>query len=202
MSWQDGANLLRACQGLVDFHARAAGVGEDGVHPFAFETGHEDFAAGHRGAEFHALGSRRFLLCFSCLAHRHCSCGWLPRVHKKTHSRRPAVGSCRNSSYLRQAPTASPTRTTTSRANCRMFTIIGANLVNSAWHVKPRLQIIRLQSLTGFSHRPALLASPTTEAGPRSSIRLDNPGPRCERPARSLIRASQTRAGTRPHKRR
>jgi hypothetical protein len=69
MARQDGADLLRARQRLVDFHARPARVGEDRIHAFAFEAGHEDFAARHGGAEFHALGGRRFLLCVSCLAH-------------------------------------------------------------------------------------------------------------------------------------
>ena len=136
MPRQDRADLLRARQRLVDLHAGAARVRENRVHPFPFEAGHKDFAAGHRGSKFHVLASGRFLLRFSCLAHRYCGYDWLPQVHKKTHDRSPAVGFCRNSSYLRQAPTASPT-TTTSRVTCRMFTIIAANLVNPARDVKP-----------------------------------------------------------------
>ena len=57
-------------------------------------------------------------------------------MHKKTHDRLPAVGSCRNLDYLRQAPTASPTTTTTTPATCRIFTNIAANLLSPAPFVK------------------------------------------------------------------
>src|SRR5205814_779887 len=51
--------------------------------------------------------------------------GWQPR-HKKTHSRFPAVGSCRKFSYSRQAPAASPSTTTpTLRTACRIKSITG-----------------------------------------------------------------------------
>src|SRR5205823_5369402 len=47
-----------------------------------------------------------------------------PRIHKKTHEPFPAVGSCRNSNQARQAPTASPITTTTSRLTCRTISNI------------------------------------------------------------------------------
>jgi preprotein translocase subunit SecA len=48
MARQDGADLLGfAGQRLVDFHARAAGIGEDDLHAFAFEGLDEDVAAEH-----------------------------------------------------------------------------------------------------------------------------------------------------------
>jgi len=62
------------------------------------------------------------LICFAVMAGGR-------RCIKKTHSRLPAVGSCRNSIYLRQAPTAPLTTTTTARATCRIFTIIAPNVV-------------------------------------------------------------------------
>src|ERR1041384_1726952 len=37
---------------LVNLHARAAGVGEDNLHAFAFEGFDEDVAAKHGGADF------------------------------------------------------------------------------------------------------------------------------------------------------
>ena len=48
---QDGANFLRPRQRLVQLHARASGIGENGVHPFAFERGDQDFAPLHRRAD-------------------------------------------------------------------------------------------------------------------------------------------------------
>ena len=68
---QDHADLLRSRERLVDFHARPAGIGEDRVHAFAFEAGHEDLAAGHGGADLGTFGGGSPFLDVSgcCLAH-------------------------------------------------------------------------------------------------------------------------------------
>src|SRR5215468_6773933 len=58
------------------------------------------------------------LLIYMC-----CGSGRPPSEHKKTHDCWPAVGSCRNSVYARQVPTASPPTTTTSRTTCRITNI-------------------------------------------------------------------------------
>jgi hypothetical protein len=91
---QDSANL-RAGQRLVDFHARPPGVGEDRIHPFAFEAGNEDFAAGHCGSEFRVL-SGSLCQAINGLAHSLFNESGSRREHKKTHDRWPAVGSCQN----------------------------------------------------------------------------------------------------------
>src|SRR5438874_9939083 len=110
----------------MDFHAGPARIGENGIDALAFEAGHENFTARHRWA---TLGSPGWPFGFSlsCLAHIYVFCGGdRPQAHKKTHDRFPAVGSCRNSIHSRQAPTASPTTTKTSRTTCRTFSNMGA----------------------------------------------------------------------------
>ena len=68
---------------LVDFHARAAGIGKNDLDAFAFEGFDEDVAPEHGRADLGALGGLLFLSrrsCFaggrcggfSCLAHRFC----------------------------------------------------------------------------------------------------------------------------------
>ena len=52
---QDGADLLRPCQRLVKLHARAAGVGEEGVHALAFQGFDEHLTTEHARPDL-ALG--------------------------------------------------------------------------------------------------------------------------------------------------
>ncbi len=81
---QDGADFGFG-ERLVDFHARAAGIGENDLDAFAFEGLDEDVAAGHGRADLGARGGGGFSLPrrssfggeggfrssgFSCLAHR------------------------------------------------------------------------------------------------------------------------------------
>ena len=82
MARQDGADFGFR-ERLVDFHARAAGIGKNDLDPFAFEGLDEDVASGHGRADLGARGgggflflSRRSRFCggggssiFSCLAH-------------------------------------------------------------------------------------------------------------------------------------
>src|SRR5258708_24778075 len=53
---QDGANLFRPGQSLMDFHAGPAWVGENSIDTFTFKTSHEDLASGHHWAKFGAFG--------------------------------------------------------------------------------------------------------------------------------------------------
>jgi hypothetical protein len=52
MARQDRADLFGTSEGLMDFHARAARISEDGIDAFTFEAGHEDLAAAHCRPEF------------------------------------------------------------------------------------------------------------------------------------------------------
>ncbi len=64
------ANLAGLRQRLMQLHTRAAGVGENAVHPLAFQRGYENFAALHRLAELAARGFAFGVLRFSfCFAH-------------------------------------------------------------------------------------------------------------------------------------
>ena len=44
----------------MDFHARAAGIGENDFDAFALEGGHEDIAPEHGRADFRARGAWMF----------------------------------------------------------------------------------------------------------------------------------------------
>ena len=81
---------------LVDFHARAAGIGKNDLHAFAFEGLDEDVAAGHGRADLGARGGGGFFLCgyFSCLAHVLFQLWLTVADQTKTHGRFAAVGSC------------------------------------------------------------------------------------------------------------
>jgi hypothetical protein len=59
----------------VNFHARSAGVSENGVNSFALKASHKDFAAGHAWADLNRLFSRLFSG-FSCFAHMDFSIFW------------------------------------------------------------------------------------------------------------------------------
>jgi hypothetical protein len=75
----------------VDFHARAAGIGEDDLDALAFEGFHENVAPEHGRADFGArFGEAGFFLfawfqlfcsCFLSV------CGWQSRIKQKTHDR-------------------------------------------------------------------------------------------------------------------
>src|SRR2546423_259073 len=111
----------------MQLHARASRIGEDGIHPFAFESFDQDFAAQHGAAKLSPLGggSGCGLRRFSYVAHNSLFC-WLAVVAEKNPQPFPAVGSRRKSRYSRQAPTASfSTTTTTLRTACRIKSIIG-----------------------------------------------------------------------------
>ena len=73
MSGQNGADLLGLREGLVQFHAGAAGVGKNGVHILALQRGHEDLATFHGAAEFEAGGGLGFALAGGFA---HGSLGW------------------------------------------------------------------------------------------------------------------------------
>ena len=72
-------------QRLVEFHARAAGIGENRVHAFAFEAGDEDFAALHGAGRLRRAWRAAVLFGgFNGFAHFVFSvCGWRPRVDNK-----------------------------------------------------------------------------------------------------------------------
>ncbi len=86
---QDGANLLGPRQRLVDFHARAAGIGEDGVHALALERFDEDVAARHGPAHLGAGTAGSFGFLFgNAFAHVLSMVGAEGRrQNKKTHDR-------------------------------------------------------------------------------------------------------------------
>ena len=52
---ENRANFFGFGQRLVEFHARAAGIRKDGIDPFAFEAGDENFAALHDRADFQSF---------------------------------------------------------------------------------------------------------------------------------------------------
>ena len=75
---------------LVDFHARAAGIGENDLDAFAFEGFDEDVAPEHGRADLGARGGGGFGFCFAVsVVLLMCSfgCGRLARVKQKTHGR-------------------------------------------------------------------------------------------------------------------
>src|SRR5690242_10908510 len=61
----------------MNFHARAAGIGENCFHTLPLETGNKDLAAGHCRAE---VGSFSSFLRFSLRCFAHSSCGFLRAV--------------------------------------------------------------------------------------------------------------------------
>jgi len=70
MTRENGADLGMR-ERLVDFHARAAGIGEDDFHAFAFQRLDKDIATKHRRADLgtgFGFGSGSFLF-FDGLAH-------------------------------------------------------------------------------------------------------------------------------------
>ena len=63
MTRQDGANLLRLRERLVNFHARAAGIREDDFDAFAFQSFYKNITPEHGLAHF---GAFRLLLLRGC----------------------------------------------------------------------------------------------------------------------------------------
>ena len=83
---QNGADFPGPRQRLMQFHAGAAGVGEDRVHPFSLQGLNENIAALHDAANFGARGGRGRGICFrglSVLAHNLPCWVWRPRANKK-----------------------------------------------------------------------------------------------------------------------
>ena len=72
MARQHRANF-RTRQRLMDLDARPARIGENGVHPLALKAGDKDFAAGHRGPNFHV--SAGALSKFRSFCSYYVSCG-------------------------------------------------------------------------------------------------------------------------------
>jgi hypothetical protein len=71
---------------FLDLDARAAGIGEDRVHPLAFEGFDQNLAPHHRAAHLGSLARAGSCL-FSCLAHNVALLFGGRPGHKKTHSR-------------------------------------------------------------------------------------------------------------------
>ena len=94
---EDSANFLRPRQRLVQLHARAAGIGENGVHPFAFERGDQDVAPLHRRADLGPfVGRGRFRFGRRFAHGTFCIPGQRNRGQRKNPRPSPAVGSCQN----------------------------------------------------------------------------------------------------------
>src|SRR5439155_6390104 len=103
---ENRANLLRARERLVKFHAGATGVSEDRVHALAFEAGDQDVAALHEGPHLAAgmvLAGRARLrraacLRFQCLRRFAHTYSFLSAAVRATKNPRPlpAVGFCLN----------------------------------------------------------------------------------------------------------
>ena len=130
---QDRADLLRAGQRLVDFHARARRGRRKWCPPLRVR-------GRRRGFRCRTSWGRVPRVCrpvlswfgFSCFAHVVVAvvAGGRGCIKKPTTVCQPWV-LVETQVHARQAPTASPTTTTTSTSTtCRMFTNIGSNVVN------------------------------------------------------------------------
>ena len=65
MPGQNRANLFRACQRLMHFHARAAGIRKNHIHALAFEATDDDVCPAHSGV----IGNSFLIFSFRFFAH-------------------------------------------------------------------------------------------------------------------------------------